>query len=160
MCFQTLHRSTSSFCLDPNLLSGCNHLPLAYFILLASLLPYCSVLSPQIYIKIFKPDLRSLCLLTCSFLSQVKYHSSLSFQPQSLIDSFTSLWCGMCQYCFLCHHIFTTAESCSCISQGFNYLVCSCVQRSPTTREEIPKRRLYDTEGWVELELDKHYILQ
>lgn len=135
---------------------------LSYFILLSSLLPYCSVLSPQIHIKIFKPDLRFLCLLICSFLSQVKYQSSVLFQPQSLIDSFPSIWCGICQDCFLCHHNFSIAESYSCISQGFNYLTCSCVQIQgplPPSRE-MPKRRLYDTEEgqWVEPELDKLYM--
>lgn len=160
MCaFQTLHRSSLSFCLN-----------LIYCLAVIFYLPhfvicphYHSVLSPQIYIIIFNQGLRFLCLLTCSFLSQVKHHPSLSSQPQSFIDflSFLLVWYLSVLFSFSryilflfmhWHRNFSVAEACSWISKGFNYINCFCFQISTRTREEIPKRRLYDTEErlWVE----------
>lgn len=77
------------------------------------------VLSPQIYLRVFNRGLRFLCLLTCSFLSQVKSHPSLKacyWLPHAPC-------CGICQWCLLCqvtlsllmqwHDIFSVAELCS-----------------------------------------------
>lgn len=50
----------------------CRHFPPSHFHC-----SYCSVLSSQIYIRVFNRGLRFLCLLTCSFLIQVKCHCSL-----------------------------------------------------------------------------------
>lgn len=106
--FQTQHRSTSSFCPSDPLFFGCHHFHPSHFAVCST---YCSVLSPQIYTRVFNQGLRFLYLLTCSFLSQVKSHHPSHPSLKAWYWLPHAPYCGICQCCLPCQGKFC---HCSC----------------------------------------------